>query len=90
MSTSFFSKAVLLLCSVHLATANIMHPKKGDSVELNKEYEVKWDTEGLEAPLKMHLAPGGATDLSTIISELNRKPSSARIQHGRTFANQKH
>ena len=73
MSTSFFSKAVLLLCSVHCAAANIMSPKKGESVEMNKEYEVKWDTKGLEEPLKMHLIPGGSTDLSTIISELNRK-----------------
>ncbi len=68
MTTSFFSKAVLLLCSVHIAASTILSPKKDESWELTKGHEIKWDTAGLEAPLKMHLAPGGAIDLSTIIS----------------------
>lgn len=77
MIPSIFTKALLLLCSVHVSASTILSPKKDESWELNKGHEIKWETAGLEAPLKMHLAPGGATDLSNIISTLNRKSTNA-------------
>ena len=75
MTSSIFTKALLLLCSVHIAAATILSPKQDESWELSKGHEVRWETAGLQAPLKMHLAPGGAVDLSSIISTLNRKSS---------------
>jgi hypothetical protein len=75
MSTTIrlLSAAAVLLSSAGIAAATIISPANNASWNLNSQHQVEWDTAGLQAPLQMHLCPGGAIDLSSSIVELARK-----------------
>lgn len=69
-TTRILSAAALFISSVAATFTSPDHKTKWD---VNTEHKVQWGTGGLEAPLQLHLCPGGSKGVEDSIVELARE-----------------
>ncbi|KAF4626330.1 hypothetical protein G7Y89_g11829 [Cudoniella acicularis] len=62
--------ALLLSIPAFVQASSYSSPTAGDQWAIGKEQSIEWDTTGLEGKVDCHLVPGGATDITTIITEI--------------------
>ncbi|KAI3531755.1 hypothetical protein CSPX01_13947 [Colletotrichum filicis] len=62
----------LWVCAVAVSVCNaqISKPRAGDVLMPNQQFEVEWQTAGLQAPINVDLVPSGKTDLSVIAEKI--------------------
>ena len=68
MRSTLFS--VLALGLSALVDATFSSPKSGDQWTKGKSQTISWDNSGMASSCDIHLVPAGATDTTTIISEI--------------------
>jgi hypothetical protein len=68
MRSTFLSVMALSLSA--FVEASITSPKKGDQWAKGKSQTISWDKSGMGSNCNIYLAPAGATDTTTIISEI--------------------
>ncbi|KAK1476026.1 hypothetical protein CCUS01_05130 [Colletotrichum cuscutae] len=56
--------------AVSVCNAQISKPRAGDVLMPNQQFEVEWQTAGLQAPINVDLVPSGKTDLSVIAEKI--------------------
>ncbi|KAK1536272.1 hypothetical protein CPAR01_09814 [Colletotrichum paranaense] len=56
--------------AVSVCNAQISKPRAGDVLMPNQQFEVEWQTAGLQAPINIDLVPSGKTDLSVIAEKI--------------------
>ncbi|KAJ0313506.1 hypothetical protein COL516b_000445 [Colletotrichum fioriniae] len=56
--------------AVSVCNAQISKPRAGDVLMPNQQFEVEWQTAGLQAPVNIDLVPSGKTDLSIIAEKI--------------------
>ncbi|KAK7459129.1 hypothetical protein Landi51_00722 [Colletotrichum acutatum] len=56
--------------AVSVCNAQISKPRAGDVLMPNHQFEVEWQTAGLQAPVNIDLVPSGKTDLSVIAEKI--------------------
>lgn len=59
--------------AVSVCNAQISKPRAGDVLMPNQQFEVEWQTAGLQAPVNIDLVPSGKTDLSIIAEKIAGK-----------------
>lgn len=70
-----FMKLSALLLGVTLCEAQISKPRGGDVLQPNQQFEIEWQTAGLQAPINIDLVPSGVTDLSVVAEKIaGKKP----------------
>lgn len=52
------------------ATAQFSSPSKSSSLEVGKQIDIKWNTEGLQAPISINLVPGGVAGQTVIAQQV--------------------
>ncbi|KAK1512706.1 hypothetical protein CTAM01_00101 [Colletotrichum tamarilloi] len=68
----FTTSLRLWVCAVAVSVCNaqISKPRAGDVLMPNQQFEVEWQTAGLQAPINVDLVPSGKTDLSLIAEKI--------------------
>ncbi|KAK1532652.1 uncharacterized protein CCOS01_04635 [Colletotrichum costaricense] len=68
----FTTSLRLWVCAVAVSVCNaqISKPRAGDVLMPNQQFEVEWQTAGLQAPINVDLVPSGKTDLSVIAEKI--------------------
>ncbi|GKT83483.1 hypothetical protein Ct61P_01333 [Colletotrichum tofieldiae] len=64
------TKSLALLLGVALCEARISKPRGGDVLQPNQQFEIEWQTTGLQAPINIDLVPSGKTDLSVVAEKI--------------------
>lgn len=62
------TKMMLLAMGAKLAAAEITKPNSDSLVQIDEQFEITWDTEGLTAPLTIDLVPADSPD-GTIVAQ---------------------
>ncbi|KAK1636593.1 hypothetical protein BDP81DRAFT_25139 [Colletotrichum phormii] len=65
-----FTTSLGLFLGVSVCNAQISKPRAGDVLMPNQQFEVEWQTAGLQAPVNIDLVPSGKTDLSVIAEKI--------------------
>ncbi|OHF01273.1 hypothetical protein CORC01_03306 [Colletotrichum orchidophilum] len=65
-----FTKSLGLLFGAAVCNAQISKPRAGDVLQPNQQFEVEWQTAGLQPPINIDLVPSGKTDLSVIAEKI--------------------
>jgi hypothetical protein len=65
-----FTKTLAVLFGAALCEAQFSSPRGGDVLQINKEIQIQWRTQGLQAPININLVPSDVTDLTVIAEQI--------------------